>query len=212
VCVGGLPERSPSEIQCFGTHGSQEQSQGYQPSSCLLAYSSWASPRVRTAAVDVCVRLWMIASDATSVRVMEGRRLATYSQSGSQSFLQNRPKRVQNGIYISGLSLLNTCVRLRPTGVPLSDAWSLKAGSWSQLTASELPSLYDASAIWDQKTHSVVVMFGMNCPNPSNDAWAWTGSVWTRSILPITARWLAATAVDTNGSILVFGGDNEVSC
>jgi hypothetical protein len=97
-------------------------------------------------------------------------------------------------------------------GVPLSDAWSLIGGSWSRLTASNLPSLYDASAIWDQKAHSVVVMFGMNCPNPVNDAWAWNGSVWARSTLPIPARWSAATAVDMNGNILVFGGEDEVGC
>ena len=97
-------------------------------------------------------------------------------------------------------------------GLPLSDAWSLKAGSWSQVTTSGPPALYDASAIWDQKTRSVVVMFGMNCPNPSNEAWAWNGSVWARSTLPIPARWSAATAADMNGGVLVFGGDDEVGC
>ncbi len=63
-------------------------------------------------------------------------------------------------------------------GLPLSDAWSLKAGSWSQVTASG----------------------------------AWNGSVWTRSTLPIPARWSAATAADMNGGVLVFGGDDEVGC
>lgn len=58
----------------------------------------------------------MPLAGATSVRVMERRRLVEYSQRGSQLIPQNRPKRVQNGVYISGLSLLNTYVRLRPTG------------------------------------------------------------------------------------------------
>jgi hypothetical protein len=97
-------------------------------------------------------------------------------------------------------------------GLPLADGWSLKAGSWSQLTGSGPPALYDANAMWDQARHSVVVMFGMSCPNPVNDAWSWNGSAWLRSTVPISARWGAATAVDTNGNVLVFGGDDETGC
>jgi hypothetical protein len=97
-------------------------------------------------------------------------------------------------------------------GVPLHDAWALKAGTWSHLPAGGPPALYDASAVWDAATHSVVVMLGMSCPQPVNDAWAWNGSAWTHSTLPITARWAAATAEDTNGNVLVFGGDDEVGC
>ncbi len=97
-------------------------------------------------------------------------------------------------------------------GVPLTDAWSLKAGAWSRLVAPDPPALYDANAVWDSATHSVVVMLGMSCPLPQSDAWAWDGSKWTRSRLPIPARWAAAVAQDANGEVLVFGGDDEAGC
>ena len=97
-------------------------------------------------------------------------------------------------------------------GLPLRDGWSLKSGAWSQLTALGPPALYDASAIWDQSTHSVVVMFGMDCPQPLHDSWAWNGSAWKQATLPVPARWGAAMAEDTNGNVLVFGGDDEAGC
>ncbi len=97
-------------------------------------------------------------------------------------------------------------------GVPLTDAWSLKAGAWSQVTAAGPPALYDASAVWDSAAHSVLVMLGMSCPQPVNDAWAWNGSKWTHSALPVPARWGAAAAQDANGTVLVFGGDDEAGC
>jgi hypothetical protein len=97
-------------------------------------------------------------------------------------------------------------------GVPLLDAWSLKTGTWSRLSVAGPPALYDAGAVWDAATHSAVVMLGMSCPRPVNDAWAWSGSAWTRSKLPIPARWAAATAADAKGDVLVFGGSDEEGC
>jgi hypothetical protein len=97
-------------------------------------------------------------------------------------------------------------------GVPLTDAWSLKAGAWSQVSSAGPPALYDASAVWDPAAHSVLVMLGMSCPQPVNDAWAWNGSTWTQSKLSIPARWGAATAADAKGDVLVFGGDDEAGC
>jgi hypothetical protein len=97
-------------------------------------------------------------------------------------------------------------------GLPLTDAWSLKARAWSQVTAAGPPPLYDASAVWDPAAHSVLVMLGMSCPHPVSDSWAWNGSTWTHSTLPVPARWGAAAAPDANGQVLVFGGDNEAGC
>jgi hypothetical protein len=97
-------------------------------------------------------------------------------------------------------------------GVPLTDAWSLKAGAWSQLTSAGPPALYAASGVWDPAAHSVLVLLGMSCPQPINDAWAWNGSAWTQSRLPVPARWGAAVAADPKGDLLVFGGDDAVGC
>jgi hypothetical protein len=97
-------------------------------------------------------------------------------------------------------------------GVPVSDGWTLKAGKWSQLAGTGPPALFNSNAVWVAETHSVVVILGINCPEPLSDAWAWNGSAWAQSKLPIPARWSAATAADTKGNILVFGGDDEVGC
>ena len=97
-------------------------------------------------------------------------------------------------------------------GVPLMDAWSLKAATWTRLTSAGPPALYDATAIWDAAAHAVVVILGMNCPQPINDAWAWNGSTWTQSKLPIPARWGASVAQAQDGTALLFGGSNEAGC
>ncbi len=97
-------------------------------------------------------------------------------------------------------------------GIARRDAWLLRNGNWTPITTPGPPVLYDASAIWDGSTHSVVVMFGMVCPNPVADAWSWNGSAWKRSSLPVPARWSAAVAEDSSGDVLVFGGDDESGC
>ena len=97
-------------------------------------------------------------------------------------------------------------------GLPLTDAWSLKGGTWARLTASGPPALYDASAMWDERNQAVVLLFGMSCPRPVDDAWVWNGSTWIQAKVPVPARWAAATARDTDGNVLVFGGNDEAGC
>ena len=97
-------------------------------------------------------------------------------------------------------------------GIPLQDAWSLRDGAWARLEVAGPPAQYAANAVWDPATHSVVVLFGMVCPNPVRDAWAWNGSAWSRSTVQVPARWGAAVAADPSGNVLLFGGDDETGC
>jgi len=97
-------------------------------------------------------------------------------------------------------------------GIALQDAWSLNGVKWTDLKTAGPPATYDANSIWDASSHSVVLLFGMVCPNPVADAWSWNGSGWKRSSLPVPARWSAAVAQDSNGDVLVFGGDDESGC
>jgi len=97
-------------------------------------------------------------------------------------------------------------------GLALSDVWSLKNGTWSQLTGTGPPTTADGNAVWDQSAQSMVVMFGIVCPNPVADAWAYNGSVWAHSILPVPARWRAAVAEDSRDRVVVFGGNDQPGC
>ena len=97
-------------------------------------------------------------------------------------------------------------------GVPLTDGWTLKAGTWTRLTAAGPPALYDASTMWDERNRAVVLLFGMSCPRPVNDAWVWNGSTWILAKMPVPARWAAALARDGEGNVLIFGGDDEAGC
>ena len=96
-------------------------------------------------------------------------------------------------------------------GVPLTDGWSLKDGTWSRLSDGP-PPLYDANTMWDERNQAVVLLFGMSCPRPRNDAWVWSGGQWIRASMPVPARWGAALARDADGNVLVFGGDDEAGC
>jgi hypothetical protein len=98
-------------------------------------------------------------------------------------------------------------------GAPLGDGWSLSGAAWSQLKGSGPPTLAFANAIWDAGNKRPVVLLGMHCPNPSDSAWAWDGSAWSKMAAPgMSARWGAATAQDAEGNTALFGGDNESGC
>jgi hypothetical protein len=97
-------------------------------------------------------------------------------------------------------------------GRPLADGWTLKDGVWNKLDATGPPPLAEAGAIWDGARTRITLLFGMACPNPQNDAWAWDGSAWSRSALPVPARWGASVAQDGAGDVLVFGGDDQTGC
>lgn len=98
-------------------------------------------------------------------------------------------------------------------GKPLADAWSLRDGAWSQLSAAGPGALPYSNAFWDAKLGAVVVMLGLSCPNPSGAVWSWNGSSWSKQPpLGIPARWGAASAQAPDGHALLFGGSNEPGC
>jgi len=98
-------------------------------------------------------------------------------------------------------------------GKSLGDAWSLKNGAWTETKVSGLNATANANAIWNQKTRSSVVVFGITCPEPTNAAWLFDGAAWTQGPRPvIPARWGAAVAEDPQGNVLVFGGSDEPGC
>jgi hypothetical protein len=98
------------------------------------------------------------------------------------------------------------------TGVPLSDTWTLRGTDWSQIKAGGPLPLTVANAIWDARTGSAEVIFGIRCPNPSNQAWEWDGTKWSHTTIAIPARWGAAVAEDESGNTLVFGGSDQPGC
>ena len=97
-------------------------------------------------------------------------------------------------------------------GLPLGDAWSLKNGAWRQLPAPGRPVAAEGNAIWDRQTKSVVVMFGIACPEPTTSGSSWDGSKWSSIQVGVNARWGAAVAQDLEGNVLVFGGSDERGC
>jgi hypothetical protein len=98
-------------------------------------------------------------------------------------------------------------------GEPLVDAWSLTGGMWTQLKGSGPPALALASSIWDQKGNRWIVLLGINCPNPTDAAWAWTGTAWSTVPSPgMPARWGAAAAQAPDGRALLFGGSDQAGC
>jgi hypothetical protein len=58
-------------------------------------------------------------------------------------------------------------------------------------------------------TASGLALFGGTNGTPQSDTWTWNGTTW--SLLPTTtapsARYDAAAAQDTNGGLLLFGGN-----
>jgi hypothetical protein len=89
----------------------------------------------------------------------------------------------------------------------------LTNGGWTQVKGSGPPPLANSSGLWDSQGKRPVVLLGMDCPNPSNAAWAWDGAAWSASTKPgISARWGAAVAQAPNGSAVLFGGSDEAGC
>jgi hypothetical protein len=97
-------------------------------------------------------------------------------------------------------------------GIPLADAWSMAGGTWTAIGAGGPPAISDAGAVFDTAAGRALVMFGIVCPSPTSDQWSWDGARWTRSAVPVPARWGAAVASDGKGNVLVFGGDDEAGC
>jgi len=96
-------------------------------------------------------------------------------------------------------------------GTPLADGWSLTNGAWKKLDAEGPGQLEYANAI--SSTSRFTVLLGMHCPNPSDAAWAWDGTSWSRGAKPgMSARWGAALAQAPDGTALLFGGSNEKGC
>jgi hypothetical protein len=97
-------------------------------------------------------------------------------------------------------------------GLPLNDAWTLNNGRWSEIKAPGPPATSDANAVWSSSTRSAIILFGIVCPNPSQDAWSWDGSAWTHATAMPPARWGGAVASNPDGGVLLFGGSDEVGC
>jgi len=99
-------------------------------------------------------------------------------------------------------------------GVPLADTWVLTPVDWVAAIPTGPPSIAFGDAVWDESTNRVLMLFGISCPRPSNDSWAWEGNVRWSEVGPVAvpARWGAAMAAGAGGSLLVFGGDDQPGC
>ncbi len=120
---------------------------------------------------------------------------------------------VDSSLLVFGGSGINATAGPGAQGIPLSDAWALSGGRWTELHGSGPGRLAYANAIWDGGGKRAVVLLGMPCPNPSGAAWAWDGKAWAQLANPgIPARWGAALAQAPNEKALLFGGSNEKGC
>ncbi len=116
-------------------------------------------------------------------------------------------------LFVYGGSGLNSAAGPGAGGLPLSDAWLLSGGKWSELKPSGPPALTYANAIWDQKGNRWIVLLGLSCPGPSDAAWAWDGMAWSKLASPgMSARWGAAVAQAPDGGALLFGGSDQSGC
>ena len=120
---------------------------------------------------------------------------------------------MDESLFVYGGTGLRSDAGIGALGKSLGDAWSLKNGAWTETKVLGLSPTANANAIWDQKTKSSVVVFGITCPQPTNAAWLFDGAAWTQGPRPvIPARWGAAVAEDPQGNVLVFGGSDEPGC
>ena len=98
-------------------------------------------------------------------------------------------------------------------GLPLNDDWLWTGGGWTQLSGAGGPQLSNGNAFWSQRDHSVVVVFGNKCPDPTSQEWTWNGAGWSQAAnLQVPARWGGAVAEAPDGAVLLFGGSNEPGC
>ena len=119
----------------------------------------------------------------------------------------------QSSLLVFGGSGLNATAGPGAAGTPLEDAWLLRGATWTELKVHGPGALTAANAIWDQKRNRWMVLLGMSCPNPSDGAWAWEGTAWSKLASPgIPARWGAAVAQAPDGRALLFGGSDQAGC
>jgi hypothetical protein len=97
-------------------------------------------------------------------------------------------------------------------GIGLGDAWLMKNGAWRQLPSPGRHITAFANAIWDLKTKSAVVVFGIVCPELTTAGLSWDGATWSSPHVGASPRWGAAVAQDGQGNVLVFGGSDEAGC
>ncbi len=119
----------------------------------------------------------------------------------------------RHSLFVFGGSGFNASGGPGAQGTPLADTWIFGGGQWISVVPAGPSPLSFANAIWDPKSHRVLVLFGMKCPNPTSDAWAWDGARWSHAgTVAVPPRWGAASAQDPDGKVLVFGGSNEAGC
>jgi hypothetical protein len=97
------------------------------------------------------------------------------------------------------------------TGVPLSDGWELKDGSWSEINGSGPPALTLGNALWTP-TRSYEVVNGLSCPTINKQVWSWDSHRWSTLGGGGFGRWGAAMAEDHDGGVLTFGGSEIADC
>jgi hypothetical protein len=103
------------------------------------------------------------------------------------------------------------------TGVPLSDGWELKDGSWSEINGSGPSALTLGNALWTPTT-SFAVLNGLSCPTMNNQVWSWDSHTWANDRWSTLfrggqfGRWGAAMAQDDDGEVLTFGGSEIPDC
>ena len=120
---------------------------------------------------------------------------------------------LDSALFVYGGAGINSQAGPGALGKQLNDVWVLRNGAWTQLRADGPPTLANGNAFWNQKTNRLVVVFGIKCPDPTNEDWVWAGASWTQSAnVAIPARWGAAIAEDPGGNVVVFGGSDEPGC
>jgi hypothetical protein len=119
----------------------------------------------------------------------------------------------ESSLFVFGGSGLNATAGPGAAGTPLADAWLLRGATWTELKGQGPGALTSANAIWDRTRNRWIVLLGMSCPNPSDAAWGWDGTAWSKLARPgMAARWGAAVAQAPDGRALLFGGSDQSGC
>ena len=120
---------------------------------------------------------------------------------------------LHRSLVVYGGTGFNPAAGIGAQGTPLGDTWVLAGVSWRNPKPPGPPALSFATAIWDRASSHVLLLFGMDCPRPTSDSWAWDGVGWSRVATgKVPPRWGAAVAQDGNGNTLAFGGSDEAGC